>query len=79
LVCFVTQGRVNIPYPMIFWKVSKGGGIFNPKIYIADFGKFKQGFLIMKLIKNSNFRVCFFNNFIENKDKLAFKGPRVEP
>ena len=27
------------------------------KIYIADFGNFKQGFLIMKLIQNSNFRV----------------------
>ena len=34
-----------------------GGVIFNPKIYIADFGNFKQGFLIMKLIQNSNFRV----------------------
>ena len=29
----------------------------HPKIYIADFGNFKQGFLIMKLIQNSNFRV----------------------
>ena len=40
-----------------FGKVPKGGGvIFNPKIYIADFGSFKPGFLIMKLIQNSNFR-----------------------
>ena len=31
--------------------------IFNRKIYIADFGNLKQGFLIMKLIQNSNFRV----------------------
>ena len=39
-------------------KCQKGGGvIFNPKIYIADFGKFEQGFLIMKSIQNSNFRV----------------------
>ena len=39
-------------------KHQKGGGvIFNPKIYIADFGDFKQGFLIMKLIQNINFRV----------------------
>ena len=39
-----------------------GGGIFNPKIYVADFGNFKQGFLSMKLIKRrviSGFRVCF--------------------
>ena len=46
----------------------KGGGIFNPKIYVADFGNFKQGFLSMKLIKRrviSGFRVCFFNNCID--------------
>ena len=52
----------------IFGKVPKGKGvIFNPKIYIADFGNFKQGFLIMKLIKRrviSGFRVCFFNDCI---------------
>ena len=43
----------------IFGKVPKGGGavIFNPKISIADFGNFKQDFLIMKSIQNSNFRV----------------------
>ena len=35
----------------------EGGVIGNPKIYIADFGNFKQGFLIMNLIQNSNFRV----------------------
>ena len=35
----------------------KGGVIFNPKKYTADFGNFKQGFLIMKLIQKSNFRV----------------------
>ena len=35
----------------------KGGVIFNPKIYVADFGNFKQGFLSMKLIQKSNFRV----------------------
>ena len=31
----------------IFGKVPKGGGgvIFNPKIYVTDFGNFKQGFL----------------------------------
>ena len=46
-------------------KFQGGGVIFNPKIYIADFGNFKQGFLSMKLIKSrviSGFRVCFFNN-----------------
>ena len=35
---------------MDFWRRAKGGGavIFNPKIYIADFGNIKQGFLSMK-------------------------------
>ena len=39
----------------------KGGIIFNPKIYISDYGNFQQKYLIMKLIQNSNFRVqvCF--------------------
>ena len=35
----------------------RGGGIFNPKIHITDFGNFEQGFLSMKLIQKSNFRV----------------------
>ena len=39
-------------------KCQMGGGvIFNTKIYIADFGNFKQGFLVIKLIQISNFRV----------------------
>ena len=39
-------------------KCQRGGGvIFNPKTYIADFGNFKQGFLSMKLIQKSDFRV----------------------
>ena len=46
---------------MNFRKSSKVGGgvevIFNPNIYVADFGSSKQGFIIMKLIQNSNFRV----------------------
>ena len=49
-------------------KFPRGGGIFNPKIYVAYIGNFKQGFLSMKLIKRrviSGFRVCFFNNCIE--------------
>ena len=50
--------------------LSTGGGgvIFNSKIYIADFGNFKQGLLGMELIKRrvtSGFRVCFFNNCID--------------
>ena len=54
----------------IFGKVPKRGRgvIFNPKIYIAVFGNFKQGFLSKKLIKRrviSGFRVCFFNNCID--------------
>ena len=32
-------------------KFQGGEGIFNPKIYVADFGNFKQGFLSMKLIQ----------------------------
>ena len=33
-------------------KCQRGGGvIFSPKIYVADFGNFRQGFLSMKLIK----------------------------
>ena len=41
-----------------FGKVPKGGEvIFNQKIYVADFGNFKQGFLSMKLIQSGNFRV----------------------
>ena len=47
-------------------KFQRGGGaIFNPKMYIADFGNFKQGFLIMKLIQNSKLRllgIFFFND-----------------
>ena len=35
-----------------------GGGIFNPKIYVADFGNFKQGFFEHEIDKKkSNFRV----------------------
>ena len=52
------KGRVAAPNRMNFRKSAKGGGaIFNPKVYVTDFGNFKQGFLIMKLIQNSNFRV----------------------
>ena len=41
-----------------FGKVPKGGEvIFNQKIYVADFGNFKQGFLSMKLMQSGNFRV----------------------
>ena len=51
------RGRVALPNRMNFRKSAKGGGVnFNPKIYVADFWNFRQGFLIMKLIQNSNFR-----------------------
>ena len=37
---------------LFFGKVPKGGEvIFNLKIYVADFGIFKQGFLSIKLIQ----------------------------
>ena len=53
-----------VPNRINFWTSPKGGGgvIFNPKIYVADFGNFKQGLLSMKLIQGeiSGFRVCFF-------------------
>ena len=50
------MGRVPLPNRMNFWK--KGGGIFNPEIYVAGFGNFTQGFLSMKLIKKeSKFKV----------------------
>ena len=54
-----TKGRVALTNRMNFWKSAKGGEgvIFNPKIYIADFGNFKQGFLSMKLTEKSNIRV----------------------
>ena len=53
-----------------------GGVIFNPKIYVGNFGNFKQGFLSMKLIQYSNFRVqdMFFNNCIgKNKNETHFE------
>ena len=36
-----------------------GGGIFNPKIYVTDFGNFKQDFSSMEKVVISEFRVCF--------------------
>ena len=59
--------------------LQRGGGvIFNPKIYVADLENLKQGFLSMKLIQKSNFRVqgmFFFNNCIEkNQNKTHFEG-----
>ena len=53
----------------------QGGVIFNPKNYVADFGNFKQGFLSMKLIQTSNFRVqgmVFQRSYCEKlkQDKL---------
>ena len=57
------------------WKSFKGG--FNPKMYVADFRNFKKGFLSMKLIQKSNFRVqgmFFFNKFVEkNQNKKHFE------
>ena len=40
---FGAKGRVALPDWMNFRKSSRGGGvIFNPKIYIADFGPLKR-------------------------------------
>ena len=58
LSSWATKGTVALPNQMTFRKSS------NPKIYIADFGNFKQAFLSMRLIQKSNFRVqgvFFFN------------------
>ena len=81
----MTLGRVALPNRMNFRKSSKGGGggggggvIFNPKIYITDFGNFNQGFLIMKLIQKSNFRVqgMFFSTIVLRKIKTKhFEEP----
>ena len=56
----------------------KGGEevIFNPKIYVADFGNFKKGFLGMKLIQKSisGFRVCFSTIVLrKNQNKTHFE------
>ena len=61
------KGRVPLPNGIIFWKSFKGGGggIFNPKIYIADLGNFKRGLKLIKRRVISGFRVCFFNKCID--------------
>ena len=63
----IKKGRVALPNRMNFWKSAKGGGLghFQLKIYVADFGSFKQGFLIIKLQLISGFMICFFDNCIE--------------
>ena len=62
---------------MIFLgNVPRREGIFNPKKYVADFGNFKQGFMSMKLIQNSKYRVqgIFFNNCVEkNQNRTHFE------
>ena len=69
---FLARVRGGPRYQMgqIFGKFPRGGGvIFNPKIYIADFGNLKRAFLSMKLIQKSNFRIqgMFFSNMILRK------------
>ena len=68
--------------PDEFSKSSKGGGVvFNPKNDVADFGNFKQGFLIMKLIQKSNFRVqgMFLSTIVLRKIKTrpTFKKAKI--
>ena len=56
------------------------GVIFNPKIYFADFGNFKQGFWAWNWFKRviSGFRVCFFNNCNKkNQNKTHISGNHV--
>ena len=61
------KGRVALPNQMNFWKGVRGRGvIFNPNIYVADFGKLKQGLMSKKLIKSRNLRVqgMFFSTIV---------------
>ena len=76
------KGWVTLPNWMYFMKSSKGGGggggvIFNPKIHIADFGNFKQGFLSMKFVQTKNFMVqgMFFSTIVlrKNQNKTHFE------
>ena len=56
--------------------------MFNPNIYIADFGNSKWGFLRTKLIQKSNFRVqgLFFNNVIEkSKTRHTLNKAHLNP
>ena len=67
----IHTGRVALSNQLIFRKSSKGGWvIFNPKIYIADFWNFKQGFLSTKLIQKSNFWV---QGIKKNQNKTYFE------
>ena len=62
----------GLPNQRNFRESSMGRGvIFKPKIYIADFGNFKQGFLSMKLIQKGHFRVqgMFFQQLYWEKSK----------
>ena len=64
---FREESRYQIGW--FFGKVPKGGVIFHPKKSFSGFGNVKQGFFSMKLTKRkviSGFRVCFFNNCIDN-------------
>ena len=70
--CF-PQGSVAAPNRMNFQKSAKGGeGSFSiQKNYVVHFGSFKQEFLSMKLIQNSNFRVqgMIFSTIVLRKIK----------
>ena len=57
----VLKGRVRLPNRMNFRKSAKGGGgHFQSKIYIVDFGNLRQGFLSMKLMSNIRVQGMFF-------------------
>ena len=74
------KGRVALPNWMIFRKSSKRGEgfIFNPKINIADFGNFKQGFL--SIYTPLSVEICFllithyFQNFGKEFQNLEFSS-----
>ena len=66
LKCLGTEGPNKTDDSSEKFHAEGRGVIFNPKIYVADFWNFKQGFLGIKLMKRiSGFRVRFFNNCID--------------
>ena len=54
-IIFLSLGKGLATKSDEFFEKCHGGG--GGVIYVADFGNFKQGFLIIKLIQNSNLRV----------------------
>ena len=70
--------RLTAPKQMNFRKTFKGGGvIFNPKIYILDFGTSNRAFRAWNWYQRviSGFRLCFYDNCILKHCQRHY-GPR---